>query len=58
MRKALSIRGGCGCCQNCEKRHIGCHAECADYIAYRSNRDAELKQIFNGREEIRILNKH
>ena len=20
------------CCHNCQKRHMGCHADCADYL--------------------------
>lgn len=20
------------CCKNCKKRHMGCHADCADYL--------------------------
>ena len=38
-------------CKNCEKRSVGCHSSCADYISYkehRENRRAELKGIREG----------
>ena len=22
-------------CKNCEKRHVGCHGKCADYISFK-----------------------
>lgn len=30
------------CCMKCERRHIGCHATCPDYIA-ESQRNAMLR---------------
>lgn len=32
-------------CYGCEKRHIGCHATCEDYLKYRAERDALNEQI-------------
>lgn len=29
------------CCKDCSRRHVGCHADCADYIAAK----AELEKI-------------
>ena len=32
-------------CRGCEKRHIGCHAECEEYMAaWRKNREAGKKR--------------
>jgi len=32
------------CCHNCEKRHLGCHGTCPDYIEYdRQNRERREK---------------
>lgn len=31
-------------CHHCEERYLGCHSECANYIAYRTERD-ELLEI-------------
>lgn len=31
-------------CMGCEKREIGCHAECAEYSAWRESRRPELKE--------------
>lgn len=30
-------------CHNCEKRHVGCHAECEDYQEYAKKRKADLE---------------
>lgn len=30
-------------CWNCERRHVGCHADCEDYAEYRAKQDALLK---------------
>lgn len=33
------------CCYNCQKRHIGCHSDCKDYLAEKAARDAEISLI-------------
>lgn len=30
-------------CHKCDKRHVGCHAECEDYQEYAAKRKAELE---------------
>ena len=30
------------CCKDCEKRHLGCHSDCPDYLADKARHD-ELK---------------
>lgn len=32
-------------CQNCEKRHIGCHATCEDYKEYLKQNEAKKRKI-------------
>lgn len=31
-------------CKGCKSRYLGCHEECADYIAYRKEKD-ELNEL-------------
>lgn len=31
-------------CKDCPKRHIGCHATCEDYIAFRKALDEENRK--------------
>lgn len=33
-------------CKDCKERYLGCHEECADYIAFRKEKD-ELNQLRN-----------
>ena len=33
------------CCYQCDKRHINCHADCADYIEQRQQRVEDLRHI-------------
>jgi hypothetical protein len=35
----------CICCKNCEKRYIGCHSTCDEYITYRAAKDEENEKI-------------
>lgn len=39
------------CCKGCEKRSIGCHSSCEDYIDYREELE-QIKQIRNSRNAI------
>lgn len=32
------------CCLGCDKRHVGCHGTCAEYLAFRAKRDTELQE--------------
>ena len=34
-------------CYGCEKRQIGCHANCAEYAGYRAEQDAFKKARIN-----------
>ena len=33
-----------GPCKNCDKRHVACHSECEEYIAYRKEADRVNKK--------------
>ena len=33
-------------CKDCEKRHVGCHSSCEDYIAYSENRAKQNARRF------------
>ena len=33
------------CCFECQKRYVGCHSECADYIKERAEANNETKRI-------------
>ena len=42
----------CKCCFNCEKREVGCHSTCKDYIDYKKANSLELKELHKNNEEI------
>lgn len=29
----------CKCCLGCEKRHVKCHVDCPEYLAFRQEKD-------------------
>ena len=31
-------------CQNCEKRYVGCHSECEEYIEFKKQLDIYYKE--------------
>lgn len=31
-------------CKGCEKRYVGCHSECPDYLAQKAEHDARKKE--------------
>lgn len=33
------------CCLNCNKRHVGCHSECKDYIERKKEHDILREKI-------------
>ena len=33
------------CCYNCQRRHVGCHGQCADYAAYKAELEAHKAKI-------------
>ena len=33
------------CCYNCQRRHAGCHGQCADYAAYKAELEAHKTKI-------------
>lgn len=39
----MTYNPGKGPCKDCDKRHVGCHARCDDYLEWRNIRD-EAKQ--------------
>lgn len=39
-------------CKDCERRYLGCHSECKDYIEYSRERNEMLNKKF---EEKRLL---
>ena len=38
-------------CKNCTSRYLGCHGECADYQAFRKERDYILDLVNKSNEE-------
>ena len=40
------------CCKDCERRHIGCHATCDDYIAAKRRHD----EIAAERQKEKLVN--
>ena len=45
-------------CKNCKSRYIGCHSECADYTAYREERDSILNIKYKKEQELSALNSY
>lgn len=45
-------------CKNCKSRYIGCHSECADYTAYREERDNILNIKYKKEQELSTLNSY
>ena len=43
------------CCYNCQRRHAGCHGQCADYAAYKAERDAHKAKISKVRGVERMM---
>lgn len=41
----------CECCFNCEKRQIGCHGNCEEYIEYQKDNEIERKETHKDTEE-------
>lgn len=35
----------CTCCKGCEKRQVGCHVTCEDYIEFTKKNEEEKKKI-------------
>ena len=46
------------CCKNCNKRKVGCHGVCEDYIAFKSEHDAELERINNEKENFYLVGRY
>lgn len=43
------------CCYNCQRRHAGCHGQCADYAAYKSELEASKSKISKARGVERMM---
>ena len=39
------------CCKGCEKREVGCHGKCADYISFRKELDAINEKKWEATQE-------
>ena len=39
------------CCFKCDHRHIGCHAECEEYIQEKAQREHDREEMFRGMKE-------
>ena len=43
------------CCYNCKRRHAGCHGQCADYAAYKTELEAHKAKISKVRGVERMM---
>ena len=34
------------CCKDCEKRHVGCHGVCQEYISQKAEHDAQREREY------------
>lgn len=47
----------CKCeCKDCQKRYVGCHAECESYIRYAKWREEQNKTNYDRRRIYAMLN--
>ena len=46
--------GSCPC-RGCNKRYVGCHGKCLDYIDWKQAHDAQLQEIYEKKELDNIL---
>ncbi len=46
MSDKINKKGcNCKCCYKCDKRHVGCHADCEDYLAFRREKESHKKNV-------------
>ena len=45
------------CCLNCDKRHVGCHSECKEYIEQRKAHDKYLEEQFKKKQSFGSVKK-
>lgn len=45
-------------CYNCQRRHAGCHGQCADYAAYKSELEANKAKLGKVRGVERMMNEY
>lgn len=43
------------CCYNCQRRHAGCHGQCADYAEYRAQLEANKARVTKRREDSHMI---
>lgn len=43
------------CCYNCQRRHAGCHSQCADYAEYRMQLEADKAEKAKTRDIERMM---
>ena len=43
------------CCYNCQSRHAGCHGQCAEYAAYKTELEAHKAKISKVRGVERMM---
>ena len=45
-------------CLDCERRQVGCHAECDDYIGYRERLKVYKDKVLEERKKYKMLRRH
>lgn len=45
-------------CYKCEKRYIGCHADCADYVEWKTEHESKRQAIRDAKGKERIANEY
>lgn len=44
-------------CKGCERREVGCHSSCGDYVEWRKKRDEMLTKSYQDKESRRMTTK-
>lgn len=43
------------CCYNCQRRHAGCHGQCADYAEYRAQLETNKARATKQRKDNHMI---
>lgn len=46
------------CCYKCQRRHAGCHSQCADYAVYKAEFEAHKAKVGKARGAERMMSEY
>ena len=45
-------------CKGCEERHLGCHAECENYKAWKEERDQQKDELYKQKSSEKVISNY